>query len=52
MSFTTQVEQYAGTSTGLTTETTQFLTDGVKAVIGRIESFNKALLQLFSSEVT
>lgn len=51
MSFTTQVVQYAGASTGLTTEITQFLTDGVEVVISRIEPVNKSLLQLFATEV-
>lgn len=52
MSFTTQVQQYAGTTDFLGTETTQFLSDGVRAVISRIEPLNKSLLQLFATEVS
>ena len=49
-SFSTQVQFYAGDTSGQTTEIVQWLPDAVKAVVSRIEAANPGLLHMFAAE--
>ncbi|MDP6585409.1 MAG: hypothetical protein QF535_12185, partial [Anaerolineales bacterium] len=48
-SFSTQVQYYAGDTSGQTAEIAQWLPDAVKAVVTRIEAANPSLLHMFAA---
>ena len=52
MAFVDEIGYYAGSTSGKTSEVTQFLTDGVKWVINQIEKGNPELLPLFAQAST
>ena len=52
MAFVDEIGNYAGSTSGKTSEVTQFLTDGVKWVINQIEKGNPELLPLFAQAST
>ena len=52
MAFVDEIGYYAGSTSGKTSEITQFLTDGVKWVINQIEKGNPELLPLFAQAST
>ena len=52
MAFVDEIGYYAGSTSGKTSEVTQFLTDGVKWVINQFEKGNPELLPLFAQAST